>query len=376
MRHEVNGEMLVLEDVQDDVVRSKQAGTQARGRKASRSSKWGELPPPAPARGKTPLAAAPRTRRKGKSAASPVEALSFLDINSLTAYLQEVYKIPLLSPEEERSLAERIKMHDASARRALIEANLRLVISIAKKFLGLGLTFQDLIQEGNIGLMEAVEKFDPTRGCRFATYATWWIRQSIIRSIANQGRTIRLPVHIAEAFQKFIQMQVKHLQEHGRAPGLHLVSKVLFPVCEDKVRRKVSKSLKQELAPEDPRVRAKVEEMEMASLTRLKEILAVAQEPVSLETPLGEEDTCIGDLVAAQVTPDLPVMRVEMARLLEHLNERERKILAFRFGLIDGNIRTLQEISDEFGISKERIRQKEEDALRKLRMVMTRDDWL
>jgi RNA polymerase primary sigma factor len=358
--------MLVLEDV------TYESGEPTKRSSTPRNTRWGASTKSKPA------AAAPRPRNnRRRSAANPTpEGLNFLDINSLTAYLQEVYKIPLLTAEEERSLAKRIKKGDQSARRALIEANLRLVISIAKKFLGLGLTFQDLIQEGNIGLMEAVEKFDHTRGCRFATYATWWIRQSIIRSIANQGRMIRLPVHIAEAFQKYIQLQVKHLQEHGKAPGLDLVSKVLFPVCEDKVRRKLSKSMKQELNSADPRVVAKVDEMQQASVTRLKEILAVAQEPVSLETPLGEEDTCIGDLVAAQTTPDAPVMRAEMAKLLENLNERERKILAFRFGLIDGNIRTLQEISDEFGISKERIRQKEEDALRKLRLVMTRQDWL
>lgn len=370
MRFEVIAEMLVLEESEYGPVRRSPRSQGAR--KSTGQASWrgasgsGEAQPPVPR---------PRGRRSASKTTS-TDVLSFLDLNSLTAYLQEVYKISLLCAEEERDLAIAIKRGEMSARRALIEANLRLVISIAKKFLGLGLTFQDLIQEGNIGLMEAVEKFDHLRGCRFATYATWWIRQSIIRSIANQGRTIRLPVHIAEAFQKFIQLQVKSLQEHGRQAGLDVASKVLFPVDSEKIHRKVCKSLKQEVPFEDPRVRAKIEEMEQASVQRLKEILAVAQEPVSLETPLGEEDTCIGDLVAAQVTPEAPVMRVEMARLLQNLNERERKILAFRFGLIDGNIRTLQEISDEFGISKERIRQKEEDALRKLRTVMTREDWL
>lgn len=376
MGHEVIGEMLVLKDVQEESARSRPAISELKGRKRSRSGQWGELPKPAPARAHPSRGTASKARKETKAASSSLGALNVLDINTLSAYLQEVYKIPLLTAEEEREIAQGVRRGEEPAREALIEANLRLVISIAKKFMGLGLTFQDLIQEGNIGLMEAVEKFDPDRGCRFATYATWWIRQSIIRSIANQGRTIRLPVHIAEAVQKYVQIQVKHLQEHGQAPGLHLVSKVLFPVCEDKVRRKVSKSLKQELSPDDPRVQAKVEEMEMASLNRLKEILAVAQEPMSLEAPLGDEGTCIGDLVAAQAAPDMPIMRVEMARLLENLSERERKILAFRFGLIDGNIRTLQEISDEFGISKERIRQKEEDALRKLRTVMSREDWL
>jgi len=366
--------MLALEEVPYDAEGSGPA-TRVAGRAVGRNQ-WKVAPPLTTS--EKPVADGPRpARRSRKNASSPAgDALNFLDINSLSAYLQEVYKIQLLTAEDERDLATRIRHGEMAARRALIEANLRLVISIAKKFMGLGLTFQDLIQEGNIGLMEAVEKFDPERGCRFATYATWWIRQSIIRSIANQGRTIRLPVHIAEAFQKFIQLQVKHMQEHGHPPGLDSVSKVLFPVCHDKVRRKVSKGLKADLPAEDPRVKAKVAEMELASVNRLKEILAVAQEPVSLETPLGEEDSCLGDLVAGATTPDAPVMRVEMARLLAHLNERERKILAFRFGLIDGNIRTLQEISDEFGISKERIRQKEEDALRKLRLVMSRQDWM
>jgi RNA polymerase primary sigma factor len=363
--------MLVLEDVDYGSGKGSKRPKVAK-KAAPRVTSWGESKPEV----SSPVKSAPARPRGRRPARASAEVLSFLDINSLTAYLQEVYKIPLLTADEERDLAIRIKRGEGAARRALIEANLRLVISIAKKFLGLGLTFQDLIQEGNIGLMEAVEKFDHNRGCRFATYATWWIRQSIIRSIANQGRTIRLPVHIAEAFQKFIQLQVKYLQEHGRQAGLDIASKVLFPVDQEKVHRKLCKSLKLELCFEDPRVQAKIEEMEQASVNRLKEILAVAQEPVSLETPLGEEDTCIGDLVAAQATPDAPVMRVEMARLLGHLNERERKILAFRFGLIDGNIRTLQEISDEFGISKERIRQKEEDALRKLRTVMTKEDWL
>ena len=370
MTIEVIAEMLVLEEAEYGPVRRSPRAQGAS--KSTGQARWRGTPSPGDSQ---PAAARPRGRRPS-SKKSSTEVLSFLDINSLSAYLQEVYKIPLLSADEERELAIRIKQGEGLARYALIEANLRLVISIAKKFLGLGLTFQDLIQEGNIGLMEAVEKFDHLRGCRFATYATWWIRQSIIRSIANQGRTIRLPVHIAEAFQKFIHLQVRYLQEHGRQAGVDVASKVLFPVDTEKVHRKLCKSLKADVPFEDPRVRAKIVEMEQASELRLKEILAVAQEPISLETPLGEEDTCVGDLVAAQAAPEAPVMRVEMARLLQNLNERERKILAFRFGLIDGNIRTLQEISDEFGISKERIRQKEEDALRKLRTVMIREDWL
>ncbi|HEY3998609.1 MAG TPA: sigma-70 family RNA polymerase sigma factor [Candidatus Xenobia bacterium] len=319
---------------------------------------------------------APAPARKPRGRKAPSESINYTDINSLTAYLQDVYRIKLLTAEEERDLAIRIADGDERAKRDLIQANLRLVISIAKKFMGLGMTFQDLIQEGDLGLMEAVEKFDDNRGCRFATYATWWIRQSIIRSIANQGRMIRLPVHIAEAFQRFLQIAGRHTQAHGKAPPIQETSKVLFPVCRDKIRRKLSKSLKIELADDDPRVDAKVAEMEGVAVDRLKEILAVAQEPVSLETPLGEEETCLGDMVAAKGDEDAYIMPTELATLMQNLSERERKILAMRFGLVDGTVRTLQEISDEFGISKERIRQKEEDALRKLRLVMTREDWL
>ncbi|HXE73160.1 MAG TPA: sigma-70 family RNA polymerase sigma factor, partial [Candidatus Nitrosotenuis sp.] len=251
-----------------------------------------------------------------------------------------------------------------------------LVISIAKKFVGLGMSFQDLIQEGNMGLMEAVNKFDYRRGCRFATYATWWIRQSIMRAIANQGRTIRLPVHICEILQKYIQISARHIQQTGRPPAIEEVARRLFPVSSEKVRKKLARSMKQELDIEDPRVQARVAEQESLAIARLKNILQVALEPVSLDTPLGEEETCLGDLIASEPASEVPILDNEMARLLRHLNERERRILILRFGLVDGVVRTLQEISDEFGISKERIRQKEEDALRKLRTVMRKQDWL
>jgi RNA polymerase primary sigma factor len=227
-----------------------------------------------------------------------------------------------------------------------------------------------------MGLMEAVNKFDYRRGCRFATYATWWIRQSIMRAIANQGRTIRLPVHICEILQKYIQISARHIQQTGRPPAIEEVARRLFPVSADKVRRKLCRSLKMELAVEDPRVAVRVAEQEGLAISRLKNILQVALEPVSLDSPLGEEETCLGDLIASEPTADAPILANELARLLRHLSERERRILVMRFGLVDGVIRTLQEISDEFGISKERIRQKEEDALRKLRAVMHRQDWL
>lgn len=314
----------------------------------------------------------PSRRRR----ALPREPLDVANFSSLTAYLHEVYTIPLLTPEEEREIAVRVAEGDEEARVELIEANLRLVISIAKKFVGLGMAFQDLIQEGNMGLMEAVNKFDYRRGCRFATYATWWIRQSIMRAIANQGRTIRLPVHICEILQKYTQMSARYTQATGKPVPLEEVSKELFPVYPEKVRKKLSRSLKQEIAWDDPRLKEKIAEQEAASLRRLKSILAVALEPVSLDNPLGEEETTLGDLIAADPEEHPPILSDEMARLLEQLTERERRILIMRFGLADGVARTLQEISDEFGISKERIRQKEEDALRKLRAVMDRDDWL
>jgi RNA polymerase primary sigma factor len=299
-----------------------------------------------------------------------------LDYNSLSAYFKEVSKISLLTAEEEKILAHQIACGSEYAKQKLIESNLRLVISIAKKFMGLGMPLQDLIQEGNLGLMEAVEKFDPAKGCRFATYATWWIRQSIIRGIANQGRMIRLPVHIEEVFRKFLQICFKHVQEKGVPPSLADISKVLFPVCAERVRKKLSRSYKEILSVEDVRVHEKVKELEKAALDKLKEILSIAQDPISLEAPLGEDDYCIADLVSSEVKEEPPIFKNELGRLFEGLSEREKKILSLRFGLLDGHQRTLQEISEEFGISKERIRQKEDDALKKLRIAMHKEDWV
>lgn len=301
---------------------------------------------------------------------------NFTEINSLSAYLFEVNKIPLLSAKEEVALSIRIREYnDEDARKALIESNLRLVISIAKKFMGLGLTFQDLIQEGNLGLIEAVEKFDPTRGCRFATYATWWIRQSVIRGIANSGRTIRLPVHISDIFQKFIKFSLSFLQKNNRTPTIEETAKHLLPVSREKAQRKVSRKLKRIVPLDHPLVDKKVQEMQHKMEQRIKNILNVAQEPISLETPLGEEETTVGDLVPVEDNAMPTILNEELKELFSVLNERERKILCLRFGLLDGTIRTLQEISDYFGISKERIRQKEEDALKKLRSIMNPNDW-
>lgn len=297
--------------------------------------------------------------------------------DSLSAYLSEVNKIPLLKPDEEIALAYKMRdENDTTVRRVLIESNLRLVISICKKFMGLGLSFQDLIQEGNMGLIEAVEKFDPDRGCRFATYATWWIRQSVIRGIANHGRMIRLPVHISDILQRLMKFSLRYIQEHNHPPTVSELAREFLPVSMEKAQRKVRRKYKEDVPIDDPRVIRKFNEMEKKMERKIKNILNVSQDPISLEAPLGEEDTTVGDLVPADPENPPPVYTKELGELFTNLNERERKILCLRFGLVDGMTRTLQEISDCFNISKERIRQKEEDALKKLRKVMSRSDWL
>lgn len=301
----------------------------------------------------------------------------FNSTDSLSAYLNEVNKIPLLTAEEEIALAYRIReSNDPEARRILIESNLRLVISICKKFIGLGLSLQDLIQEGNLGLIEAVEKFDPNRGCRFATYATWWIRQSIIRGIANHSRTIRLPVHVSDILQRFLKFSAKFIHENNRPPTIQEAAEYLLPVSREKARKKVCRKLKRLVPLDHPMVEKKYQEMKKKMEQRIKDILSVAQDPLSLETPLGEEETTIGDLIPAHSFSLPHILPEELKKLFAHLDEREKRILLLRFGLIDGYPHTLQEISDKFGISKERIRQKEEDALRKLRALMEKKDWL
>ncbi len=302
--------------------------------------------------------------------------LDMRELNTLGTYLQEVHQVPLLTPEEELALALRVEAGCPEARADMTRANLRLVVSLAKKFLGLGLCFQDLIQEGNLGLMEAVNKFDPRRGCRFATYATWWIRQAMMRALANRGRTIRLPVHIGEVLQKYLRFSARRSVQTGRPPTLEEAARHVFPVDAEKVARKMARSLKGRLEPSDPRVLTRVQEEERQAAMRLKGILSVALDPLSLDAPMGEEEARLGDLIAAEAPQEALILDSELDRLLEKLSERERRILVLRFGLADGVTRTLQEVSDEFGISKERIRQKEEDALRKLRQVMAREDWL
>ena len=254
-------------------------------------------------------------------------------------YLKEIGNVPLLSTEEEVALAQRVEAGDESAKKQLIEANLRLVVSIAKKYVGRGMPFLDLIQEGNMGLMKAVDKFDYSKGFKFSTYATWWIRQAITRAIADQARTIRIPVHMVETINKLIRVSRQLLQELGREP------------------------LPEEIA----------KEMD-TSVDRVREIMKIAQEPVSLETPIGEEeDSHLGDFIEDHDAPapadaaSFTLLREQLSDVLETLTVREKRVLELRFGLEDGRSRTLEEVGQHFGVTRERIRQIEAKALRKLR---------
>ena len=254
-------------------------------------------------------------------------------------YLKEIGRVPLLSSEEEIELAIRISDGDVAAKQRLSEANLRLVVSIAKRYLGRGMQFLDLIQEGNLGLIKAVEKFDYTKGFKFSTYATWWIRQAITRAIADQARTIRIPVHMVETINKVKKVQSQLLHQNGHEPSADEISKEIdMPV--DKVR----------------------------------EIMRVAQEPVSLETPIGEEeDSHLGDIIPDNDAPapadaaSHTMLREQLSDVLSTLTPREEKVLRLRFGLEDGRSRTLEEVGKEFNVTRERIRQIEAKALRKLR---------
>jgi len=254
-------------------------------------------------------------------------------------YLKEIGRVPLLSPEDELELAQRAKNGDENAKRRLAEANLRLVVSIAKRYVGRGMLFLDLIQEGNLGLIKAVEKFDYHKGFKFSTYATWWIRQAITRAIADQARTIRIPVHMVETINKLIRVSRQLLQTLGREPSA------------------------EEIAAE----------MGM-SVERVREIIKIAQEPVSLETPIGEEeDSHLGDFIEDQDAPapadaaSFRLLKEQLEEVLDTLTSREEKVLRLRFGLEDGRARTLEEVGQVFGVTRERIRQIEAKALRKLR---------
>ena len=254
-------------------------------------------------------------------------------------YLKEIGRVPLLTAEEEVDLARRMEAGDESARHRLEEANLRLVVSIAKRYVGRGMMFLELIQEGNLGLLKAVEKFDYSKGYKFSTYATWWIRQAITRAIADQARTIRIPVHMVETINKYIRVSRQLLQELGRDP-----------------------------TPEEIAHRMGL------SVARVREIMKISQEPVSLETPIGEEeDTHLSDFIEDEAAPDpadaasMLLLKEQISEVLTTLAPREAEVLRLRFGLVDGRSRTLEEVGQNFGVTRERIRQIEAKALRKLR---------
>jgi len=269
-----------------------------------------------------------------------IELADSVSVNDpVRLYLKEIGKVPLLTGDEEMILARRMEAGDDSAKKELAEANLRLVVSIAKRYVGRGMSFLDLIQEGNLGLIKAVEKFDYTKGFKFSTYATWWIRQAITRAIADQARTIRIPVHMVETINKLIRVSRQLLQEYGREPTPAEIGKEMG-FTEEKVR----------------------------------EIQKIAQDPVSLETPIGEEeDSHLGDFIPDEDAPapaeaaSYALLKEQLIEVLNTLTEREEKVLRLRFGLDDGRARTLEEVGKEFNVTRERIRQIEAKALRKLR---------
>lgn len=279
-----------------------------------------------------------------------VEEASEIDIEStipksiavddpVRMYLKEIGKVPLLSADEEIELAKRMEKGDEEAKKRLCEANLRLVVSIAKRYVGRGMLFLDLIQEGNLGLIKAVDKFDYTKGYKFSTYATWWIRQAITRSIADQARTIRIPVHMVETINKLIRVSRQLLQTYGREPSPEEIAKEMG-----------------------------------ISVEKVREIQKIAQEPVSLETPIGEEeDSHLGDFIPDEDVPApaeaaaFSMLKEQLVEFLDTLTEREQKVLKLRFGLEDGRARTLEEVGKEFDVTRERIRQIEAKSLRKLR---------
>lgn len=276
---------------------------------------------------------------KGQETTETVDAAVAAIDDPVKVYLKEIGRVPLLTPEEEIDLAMRIADDDTRAKQRLAEANLRLVVSIAKRYVGRGMQFLDLIQEGNLGLIKAVEKFDYTKGFKFSTYATWWIRQAITRAIADQARTIRIPVHMVETINKVKKTNSQLLHQNGRDPSAEEIADVLNMPVE-----------------------------------KVREILRVAQEPVSLETPIGEEeDSHLGDFIpdddalAPADAASMLLLKEQLEEVLNTLTDREAMVLRLRFGLEDGHPRTLEEVGSTFGVTRERIRQIEAKALRKLR---------
>ena len=276
---------------------------------------------------------------KTGDAGTPTEDKNATLDDPVKVYLKEIGKVPLLSAEEEIELAIRIAQDDADAKKRLAEANLRLVVSIAKRYVGRGMQFLDLIQEGNLGLIKAVDKFDYTKGFKFSTYATWWIRQAITRAIADQARTIRIPVHMVETINKVKKTSNLLLHENGREPTAEEIAEQINMPVE-----------------------------------RVREIIRVSQEPVSLETPIGEEeDSHLGDFIQDEDVPEpadaasMMLLKEQIGKVLGTLTPREAKVLALRFGLEDGHSHTLEEVGKEFNVTRERIRQIEAKALRKLR---------
>ena len=297
-------------------------------------------------------------------------------------YLREIGRVPLLSSEDEISLAKRIELEDEEAKRRLTEANLRLVVSIAKKYVSRGMLFLDLIQEGNMGLIRAVEKFNYRKGYKFSTYATWWIRQAITRALADQARTIRIPVHMVETINRLIKVSRQLLQELGRDPAVEEIAQYMYPVDSEDVRSQLSRQFNYQLSTDDEIVQEEVQKRERVALERVREIMKIAQEPISLETPIGEEeDSHLGDFIEDQeaIAPSEAastlLLKERMEGVLENLTPRERKVLQLRFGLEDGQPRTLEEVGQEFGVTRERVRQIEGKALRKLRHP-NRSKWL
>ena len=279
----------------------------------------------------------PKSQDAAAAASADTHNLAMDD--PVKVYLKEIGRVPLLTAEEEQVLAMRIADGDQQAKQRLAEANLRLVVSIAKRYVGRGMQFLDLIQEGNLGLIKAVDKFDYTKGFKFSTYATWWIRQAITRAIADQARTIRIPVHMVETINKLIRVSRQLLQELGREPSAEEIA----------------------------------DELQMP-VEKVREILRVAQEPVSLETPIGEEeDSHLGDFIpdddalAPADAASMLLLKEQLGEVLKTLTAREEKVLSLRFGLEDGHPRTLEEVGKEFNVTRERIRQIEAKALRKLR---------